>query len=167
MAYSQKIRGRVRSAYVYKRLSLETIARELGARRQTLLRWKLAARADGDDWDKAKAAASMAGDGAAAVAVKFLEDFVYLLESTMADVKAKEVDMKPQERVDALARLADAYTKATGAVQRSLPKVNELAIAMEVLQLLAKYIAERHPAQQRLFVEILEPFGHLLAKRYG
>jgi len=167
MAFSQKAHDRARRLYIYQRRTLDSIARELKTSRATVLRWKGKAATEGDDWDKAKAAASLAGDGAAAVAVKFLEDFVFLLEQTMSDIKAGQGEMTGQERVDALAKLADAYGKATLAVRRSMPQVSELAVAMEVLQLLEKHIAEHKPALRRAFSEVLEPFGQALARRYG
>jgi hypothetical protein len=167
MAISRKVRDRARRLYIYERRTPEQVAHELRTTRSTIMRWKKQAQADGDDWDKAKAAASLAGDGAAAVAVKFLEDFVFLLEATMAHVKAGRGEMTGQQRVDALAKLADAYGKATLAVRRSMPQVNELAVAMEVLQLQEQWLAEHKPALRRAFAEVLEPFGQALARRYG
>lgn len=167
MAYGAKVRQQARSLYVYKRLSPEQIASQLKCNKTTVQKWRESARAEGDDWASARAAASLAGDGAQAVALKFLEDFVYLLETTMDDIRKRGGGMKGQERVEALARLADAYNKATVSVQRTLPKVNELGVAMEVMQLLSRFIAEKHPKLQRPFVEVLEPFGQVIARRYG
>jgi len=167
MAHSEKTKARARTLYIYQRRTLDSIARELRADRATVLRWKRLAREAGDDWERAKAAASLAGEGAESVAVRFLEDFVLLLEQTMTELKAGHGKMTAQQRVDALAKLADSYGKATLAVQRSLPKISELAVAMEVLQTLERFIAERMPQHRRALSEVLEPFGHELARRYG
>ena len=67
----------------------------------------------------------------------------------------------------ALARLSDAYNKAMAAVKRTVPELAPLAVAMEVLQLQAKFVQGHFPQHARAFAEILEPFGEELAKHYG
>lgn len=167
MAYSLRTRETARAAYVYERRNLQEIARRMKIGPATLARFKLQARKAGDDWDKARLANSIAGDGAQAVAMRFMEDFMLLLNATTEDIKNKKTSMKPQERVDALARLADAYNKAMAAVKRTMPELSELAVAMEVLQQLAKFIQAKYPQHAGAFSEVLEPFGAELAKKYG
>lgn len=165
--YKRQARNAARQLFIYDRKSADMIARQLKVQRSTFMRWKAASKADGDDWDKARVANALAGEGAMAVAVQFLEDFLFLLQNTMEEVKRGEGQMTPMQRVDSLTRLADAYTKATLAVQRSMPKVNELTIATDVLQLLSRFIAEKHGRHAKAFAEVLEPFGEVLAKRFG
>jgi hypothetical protein len=166
MTYGVKVKTHVRAAYVFQRLNVPAVAKRFKVPEQTLKRWKAEARAEGDDWDKARAAHSLAGDGAEAVAIRFMDDFMRLLDSTMEDIKG-QVGMKPAEKVDALARLSDAYNKAMAGVRRSVPQVSELAIAMDVLQQLVKFVQTRYPAHAKALVEILDPFAAEVAKYYG
>jgi hypothetical protein len=167
MAYKAATIAQVRAHFVYDRWNLHQIARKMRISYSTLSRLKSVAKRNGDDWDKARVANTIAGEGAQAVAVKFMEDFMMLLNTTIDDVKRRETDLKPQERVDALARLADAYNKAMAAVKRTLPDLSELAVAMEVLQHLAKFVQSKYPQHAGAFSEILEPFGAELAKKFG
>jgi hypothetical protein len=75
--------------------------------------------------------------------------------------------LKPLERAEAMSRLADAYTKTIRAITKSAPELNRLAVASEVLQLLAKFVRDRFPAHAVAFMEVLEPFGEELVKVYG
>jgi uncharacterized protein YjcR len=167
MAWSDKTRTTARTQYVYDRRNLTEIGRRLKVNVTTITRWKRQAKEAGDDWDKARVANSVAGEGAQAVAVQFMEDFMLLLQATVEDVKNPKTKMEPQQRVDALARLADAYNKAMAAVKRTMPELSELAVSMEVLQALAKFVQAKYPQHAKAFSEILEPFGQELAKRYG
>lgn len=166
MAHSLETRTAVRSLYVFKRLNCKAIAKRLKLRDSTVARWKHEARDRGDDWDKARAAHQIAGDGAQAIAVRFMDDFMHLLQNTIDDIKA-DPKMKPQLKVEALSRLADAYNKAMAGVKRSMPELNELAVAMEVVQRLVKFVQGKYPQHARALVEILDPFASELAKHYG
>lgn len=166
MAYSARTRDAARRMFVFERRPREAIVKKLRINIATFHRWKAQALVAGDDWDKARAAASIAGDGAQEVAVRFMTDFMALLQATVDDVKAHP-DMAPQDKVEALARLADAYNKAMAGVKRSMPQLSELAVAIEVLQLLAKFVQAKFPQHAAALVEVLEPFGAEVAKVYG
>lgn len=64
-----------------------------------------------------------------------------------ASMEALQTDkeMKPADKVQLLASLADAYNKTIAASKRILPETSELATAMDVIQRLAAYVKERHP----------------------
>lgn len=166
MAHSLKTREAARRLYVFDRLSREQVCKRLRVNVATLARWKAQALAAGDDWDRAKLAASIAGEGAQEVAHRFMEEFFTLLQATVDDVKAT-TSMAPGEKVEALARLADAYNKAMAGVKRSMPSLSELAVAMEVLQELAKFVQGKYPQHAKALVDVLEPFAAEIAKKYG
>ena len=64
MAHPKSKRMALRSAYCYKALSLEEAAALVGISIGTARRWKVdAQKAEDDDWDKVKAASSLAGEG--------------------------------------------------------------------------------------------------------
>lgn len=59
------------------------------------------AKAEDDDWDKVKAASSLAGEGMEAVARQMLNDYV-LQHRTLMERIGKDEDMPPAEKVEAL-----------------------------------------------------------------
>lgn len=165
MAHKPQIRSAARAAYVHEAQPMEAVAARLAVSAGTLSRWKREALDSGDDWDRARAAARLAGQGAEAVATAVLEDFVLLFQSTLAEIKSGSIP--PLAKAEAISRLSDAYHKTTAAASRGNPKLSRLAIAMDVLQLLAEHIRQHRPQLAAAFAEMLEPFGADLAKAYG
>lgn len=166
MAHPKHTRDAVRRAYVYDRLSLEVSALKAGVAYATAARWKAVAAKGGDDWDKAQAAHLMAGGGIETVARQMLAGLVTQYRATMDTIDV-DADLKPAAKVQMLASLADAYNKTVSASKRILPETSELAVAMRVVQLLADFIGQRHPKHATAFVQILEPFGQVLADTFG
>lgn len=166
MAHPKQTRDAVRRAYVYDRLSLEVSALKAGVAYSTAARWKAQAAKAGDDWDKAQAALLMAGGGIETVARQMLAGLVTQYQATM-DAIGVDADLKPAAKVQMLASLADAYNKTVSASKRILPETSELAVAMKVVQMLADYIGHHHPKHATAFVQILEPFGQVLADTFG
>ena len=166
MAHAPEVRRKLRTLYLHDGMSLEQAAERLVLSPRTASRWKQEALAEGDDWDKARSASLLAGEGAEAVSRVVLEEFLRLFQTTMADIK-KEKKLKPLEKAEAMSRMADAYTKTTRAIQKSAPELNRLAVASEVIQQLARFIRDHHPKQAAAFMTVLEPFGAELVKTYG
>lgn len=162
MAHPPEVRSRLRAHYIHDGLSLEAAAGRLDLSPRTATRWKQEALAKGDDWDKARAASRLAGEGAEAVSQAVLEEFLSLFQSTLAAVKA-DPDMKAMAKAEAISRLSDAYTKTMKSVQRSAPGLNRLALAMEILANLGKFVQARFPQHAGALLEVLEPFGEELA----
>ena len=165
MAHAPETRSAARAAYIHEAQPLEAVAERLKVAVGTLSRWKRDALESGDDWDKARAAARLAGQGAEAVAAAVLEDFVLLFQSTLTEIKGGNIP--PLAKAEAISRLSDAYHKTTAAAAKGSPKLSRLAVAMDVLQLLADYIRSHRPQHAAAFAEILEPFGAELARAYG
>lgn len=163
--HPQERRDQVRAAYVYQRLPLDAAAKACGIGYETARRWKYAAKASGDDWDKARAAGRLAAGGLGEITAQLLEDFALLFQSTVEQLKAATVD--PLDRAEAISRLSDAYTKTMKAASTASPPLAELAVAMKVLEHLASFIREHHPQELPRFAAILEPFGARLAEVLG
>jgi transposase len=166
MAYSEETRRALRSAYVYKALSLEAAAEQLGIGFGTASRWRRDSKEAGDDWDQARTASMMAGQGAEAVSQLVLQEFMKLFQSTIEELKA-DVQGKPMAKAEALSRLSDAYNKAMSAAAKSNPKLNKLSVAMEVLHLLANFIRDDYPDLVVPFLSMLEPFGEKISEVFG
>lgn len=165
MAHSPEVKHKARALYVHDGLGLEQAAQKLKISPRTASRWKQEALDGGDDWDKARAASLLAGEGAEAVSRVVLEEFLKLFQTSLDEISREK--LKPMEKAEAMSRLADAYTKTIRAIQKSAPELNRLAVASEVLQLLAKFVRDRFPAHAAAFMEVLEPFGEELVKVYG
>lgn len=165
MAHPPETISAARAAYVYEALNQDAIADRFNVPRTTIARWKRSALANGDDWDRARAAARLSGQGAEAVITAVLEDFMLMFQSTLDDVK-KTGDIKPLERAEVISRLSDAFTKTVNAAAKGSPKLNKLSIAMEVLQLLVKYIQTERPDLVEQFSDVLGGFGEKLAGEF-
>ena len=159
--YAQEVRDAVRGAYVFQRQPLNVAARAGGVTEPTARRWKRAAAAAGDDWDRARAAGRIAAGGLGDLTARVIEDFALLFESTIADLKAA-TDLGPEVVAETLARLADSYTKVVKAAGAVDPKLGRLSIALQVLDELAKFIQAEFPDDLARFSAILEPFGQRL-----
>jgi len=166
VAHGEETRRSLRSAYVHQGFSLEAGAEKLGVSFGTAARWKRQAKADGDDWDKARAADRMSGEGKETVIQAVIEDYLLLHQATIEDIKQDKTST-PIKRAEALSRLADAFHKTMHAMGEASPELSRLAIANELLRHLSKFIVEKYPEHGPAFIEILEPFGVEIARIYG
>lgn len=168
MAYASHVRTKLSGLYIYQALTLDEAAKACGVSLRTALHWKKASAEQGDDWERRRLAARMAGESQERVSQAILEDYLLLHQFTIEKLK-QDTDPKVTalQRAEALSRLADAFTKTMNAVRKSSPSLNNLAVANEVLQRQAAFIKARFPQHAEVFLEILEPFGEELAKSYG
>lgn len=162
MAHSAEVKQKLRSAYVYKRLSLRAAADHAGVNYNTARLWKKKADEGGDNWDKARSASRIAEGGLGDVTVQVLEDFALLFQATIDELNQGKYD--GLKKAEAISRLSDAYTKTMKAASVGNPEIAKLSIAMEVIKTLAQFISERYPDDLARFAQILEPFGQHIAK---
>lgn len=165
MAHKHTLRSDLRRRFVVDRQSLAQAADAVKISYSTARSWKEAALTGGDDWDHARAAEEIGEGGVRALTRVVLDEFVPLFRSTIQDIKG--TSMSGVEKAEAISRLSDAYTKtvkASGAVDPALAK---LAWAMDVIKLLAQFVASEMPQYQAVVLEVLEPFGEKLAETYG
>lgn len=165
MASDMDKRRKARSDYVYRRMSQATIAMAIGISQATFGRWKKAAKENGDDWDIARSASLMAGEGIETVVSSVVEDFMIMAQSLLDDIKNGELAL--DQKVKHLVALADAMTKMTASAGKLAPKISELGVAQDVMQYLVEFVRENFPQHIAAILEIIEPFGEQLARRYG
>lgn len=151
--------------YVQNRCAIATISAAIDVPDGTLKRWKADAKAGGDDWDIARAAATIQGEGLEAMVSAVIEDFTIMFQVTMDQVKDSG-DIAPDAKVKLMASLSDSFNKMILAAGRTAPKLSELSIATDVLRRLAEFVIEEFPGHTGAFQEILEPFGVEIAKAY-
>lgn len=163
--HGPEARAAVRAAYVHQALLIGQAAAHGGVPEGTAIAWKRKAKKGGDDWDRARAASYMSGQGSDTVMMSVLQSILTLTQSTLADMEGAEID--PLDRVEAISRLVDAYHKTSAAISRGSPKLNKLAMAMEILEKLADFIRQHHPQHAPALLAVLEPFGAEVARSYA
>ena len=166
MGHAEDKKKLARRRYVFERQSMPTIALLISVSETTIRRWKKAAKDAGDDWDVARSAHMIAGQGLEAVVSAVVEDVVILTQSTIDAIKADE-QIGAESKVKLITSLADSMNKMVAAAGRAAPKVSELGVAQDVLKRLAGFIREHHPKHAEAFLEVLEPFGEHLIEVYS
>lgn len=166
MAHDAERRRDARRAFVHDRLAVPTIAITLGISEATLRRWKREARIGGDDWDTARAAATVSGAGLEQLVTQVVEEYVIAHQATLEALKSN-TEISPVEKAKVLAGLADAFNKTVSSAGRLSPKISELGVAMDVLKRLGDFITQRYPQHASALLEVIEPFGDTLAEAYG
>ena len=157
MAHDPAVRAKARLAYL-SGLSMEEAADKAGVSVNTVRRWRGAAEKGGDDWDRARAANRLAGQGRDGVVREILEAFLLAHQRAIEQVR-DDAGMDPVARTEALASLSTALSKTMAALTRATPTLTRLGVAMELLNRLARFVDERFPRHRSALVEILEPFG--------
>src|SRR5690606_35745657 len=127
---------------------------------------KKSAKTAGDDWDMARGANALAGDGLDRLVIDVVQDYVMVHQATLEDLKANP-DIAAADKAKILASLADAFNKTVNAAGRLSPKISELGVAQDVLHRLVHYVRSDFPQHAAAMLEVLEPFGETLAEAYG
>lgn len=172
MAADSDKKRQARSEYIYKRKTHAMIGLSVGVSANTISRWKRAAKAIGDDWDTARAAHMIAGEGLDAVITTVVEEFMIMAQSAIDELKAdalkEKVDQMPiDKRITMMTSLADAMTKMTASAGKLAPKVSELGVAQDVIRRLIEFVKEHAPEHAPVLLQIAEPFSEYLVEAYG
>ncbi len=165
MSSEQDKRRKARADFVYRRMTGATISMTLNISQATFGRWKKAAKEAGDDWDVARTASIIAGEGIETVVSTVIEDFMIMAQSVLSEIK--NGDLRLDQKVKSLVALADAMTKMTTSAGKLAPKISELGVAQDVMQYLVEFVRENFPQHVAAILEIIEPFGESLARRYA
>lgn len=165
MATDQEKRRKARADYIYRRMTMATISMTLNVSQATLGRWKKLAKQVGDDWDIARSASLIAGEGIETVVSSVVEDFMIMAQSLLDEIKNGELGL--EAKVKNLVALADAMTKVTASAGKLAPKISELGVAQDVMRHLMAFVRENFPQHAAAILEIIEPFGERLAGIYA
>lgn len=166
MAHAAEKRTQLRGLYVYQRQPMETACAAVGIPRATANRWKQEALAKGDDWDNARSASALSEGNVSTLAKQLIEDYLLQHQATMTQLR-EATDMGPRERAETLASMGDSFNKTMSSFKRLSPELNKQAIQLDVLQRLAAFAQTRFPKHVPAVLEMLEPFGEVLAKANG
>lgn len=166
MAYSNEVRARARNLFVHSRMTIPAISITIDVPGSTVSRWKSDAKNGGDDWDIARSAATMSGDGFTSLVSEAVEDFTIMFQATMDQIKDAR-DIAPGDKAKMMASLADSFNKMVNSAGKASPQLSKLGVATEVLKKLADFIRANFPHHGEAFIEILEPFGQSIAQDYA
>jgi hypothetical protein len=166
MAHDADKKREARRRYVFERQALPTIAITLDVSEASLRRWKRDAGARGDDWDIARSANTIAGEGLDRLITEVVQDYVTVHQATIDDLRS-DPNLTAGEKAKILAALADSFNKTVNAAGRVSPKISELGVAMDVLKRLADFTTRHYPTIAPGLLEVLEPFGAHLSEVYG
>ena len=170
MARPPEERMKLRTAYIGG-LPLEAAADKAGVPYATARNWFRAAREEGDDWDKFRAASLIVAGGGIEQAMgriiaAGLMRCEALLDSLDGGVNPDD-KVSPTDAIKAMATLGDTVAKLRAAGKSMMPEADKLAVAMDVLKRLDAFIRENYPQHAGSFGELLSPFGQELARAYG
>lgn len=167
MAHPPEKRMELRTAYIGG-LPLEAAADKVGVPYATARNWFRAAREEGDDWDKFRAASLIvAGGGIEQAMGRIIAASLMRCEALLELIGNAKHPMPPAEAVKAMATLGDTVAKLRAGGKSLMPEADKLGIAMDVLKRLSAFIQENHPQQAGAFAELLPVFGQELARAYG
>lgn len=157
----------LRTAYIGG-LPLEAAARKADVPKDTARNWFNAARKEGDDWDKFRAASLIvAGGGIEQAMGRIIAAGLMRCEALLEQLGNTEVPVAPAEAVKAMATLGDTVAKLNAAGKTMMPEADKLGVAMDVIKRLDAFLRENHPQQAGAFAELLPVFGQELARAYG
>ena len=156
MAHPPEKRLELRAAYVGG-LPLEAAADKVAVPYATARNWFNAARRDGVDWDKFRAAhLIVAGGGIEQAMGRVLA--AGLMRSEAQLERVDEIK-DPAAATDALASLADTISKLRAAAKSFMPEVSEQAVMIDTLKALAVWTGNAAPARGMVLAELLDGFA--------
>jgi hypothetical protein len=164
MAHSQDTRDRVRQLYI-EGLPLNGAAVSCSVSYDTARDWKTKSKTKGDDWDTARAAFRISGQGIDDLNQQLVEDFARQVITPTRELESSTIPAK--DKAQLLAQLADAYSKFAKAFARINPAFSGLSVALDTLKTLADHLRLKDPAALRALQPHLEEIGATLGKRYG
>ncbi len=156
MAHSPEQRMRLRTAYIGG-LPLDHAADKVGVPSGTARNWYRAAREQGDDWDKFRAASLIvAGGGIEQALGRIIAAGLMRCEALLEKTADAE---DPFEGVRAMATLGDTIAKLRAAAKSFMPDVSALDITVDTLKALATHAGQVAPARGIVLAELIESFA--------
>lgn len=165
MAHSNETRAAVRQMFIHGN-DLKGACDQYGVSYETGRNWKRVAKAEGDDWDVARAAYRLSTSDVGDLTAAIIEKFIVLFESTIKQID-EATDIDPMKKAEAIAKLADSYHKTVSAAKSSSKKLSALSVSLDVMKRLSQFIEQKYPQHKAVFAEILTPFGKELTRHYG
>lgn len=157
MAHPPEKRMELRAAYIGG-LPLEAAADKAGVPYATARNWFRAAREEGDDWDKFRAASLIvAGGGIEQAMGRIIAAGLMRCEALLERVADAE---DPFSGVQAMATLGDTVAKLKAAGKGMMPEADQLAIENGAIKALADLFIKLHPTSADLILSTVEAWAN-------
>lgn len=164
-AYAPETKDAIRNTYIASRKSLSEVALSFNVAVSTAMRWKLEAKKNADDWDRLREHFFLIGSGMETITRQMLAEYVLQHKQVLEELK-EDTSISTTAKVELLAKLSNSLSKTVDASRHALPKTDRLATALEVIRQLVRYTQHHYPQHAPHLLEVLEPFGHVLAYEY-
>ena len=158
--------AKAREYFVLHNMKLEDIGTQLGVAGSLVRRWKHNAKVNGDNWDMARDAHIIAGQGNDEIAQKALRNALINIDSIMEEVQ-ENPELTLEMKIKYIGICGDAAAKISAASSRIAPQISELAVALDVIKRLADYIRKHHRDQAEVFLASIEPFSKEILEAYS
>lgn len=156
MAHPPEKRLDLRNAYIGG-LPLEAAAGKAGVPYATARNWYRDAKAEGDDWDKFRAASLIvAGGGIEQAMGRIIAAGLMRCEALLDRIGVIE---DPAAAADAVASLGDTMSKLRVAAKSFMPEVSEQAVAIDTLKALSLWTGNAAPAKGMVLADLLDGFA--------
>ncbi|MFV2030606.1 DUF1804 family protein [Neisseria sp. S1] len=165
MAHPKETRDKLRQLYVSGGQTLETAAMMCQVPFATARNWKASEKAKGNDWDKMRAAHTLAGGDVEVVARAMIAGQILQYESVMKELEENH-DLNTMDKVKAISMLSDSYNKTMAAHKRLLPEVHEASVAIKTIDLLAQHIKQNYPNLIEDFLKVLDSFEPVIEQEF-
>lgn len=165
MAYDNATKAKVRASFI-KGMALDAAATTVGVPYNTARNWKRKAADEGDDWEVARRANQLSSGTVGDVMQQVMDSLAQQFAATLTALE-EQPNMVPMDKANILLKLSDAFVKTMAAAARGNPKLDRLAVAMEVVQLLAAFIAEEFPDLRKRFIDVAQAFGPEIVRHFG
>lgn len=160
MAHPPEKRQKLRTEYIGG-LPLEAAADKADVGYGTARNWFREAKANGDDWDKFRAASLIVSGGGIEQAMgRIIAAGLMRCEALLERISEIE---DPAEAADAVAALGDTISKLKNAAKSFMPDVSEQAVAIDTLKSLSIWAGNFVPAKGMVLAEVLD--GYASAKK--
>ncbi|WP_130472978.1 DUF1804 family protein [Candidatus Magnetaquicoccus inordinatus] len=159
-----------RTRYVLQGMSPEEIAAELPVSAATVRRWLAQAKANGDDWDKARSAALLSTGGVDAInhaMLQLLSSTILRAQALLTTAMESDNPAETIKLIEVIRGLSDAHIKTINTTQRGSPEINRVAMIQDFSLALDSFILREFPDDIRVFRRIIPDFGRELMRVYG
>ncbi|MFZ4537832.1 DUF1804 family protein [Propionivibrio sp.] len=162
MAHGPEYLAALKSGYLAG-LGLEIAAEKAGIPYATARNWYRKAKAEGQDWDKFRAANLNAGlivaGGTMEQAIGRVVAAVILeAEATVEHLHVTE-ELDPLVRTQAIASLTDSLNKAANIARKGMPEADKLATINETIKGVADLFIRLHPSDAGKMVAVIEAWA--------
>lgn len=165
-AYDPETKDAIRNEYITSRKTLAEVASLFNVAVSTVIRWKGEAKKYSDDWDALREHFFLVGSGMECITRQMFVEYVLQHKKVLEELR-EDTDISTTTKVEMLAKLSSSLSKTVEASRHALPKTDRLATALDVMRKLVQFTQHRYPQHASYILEILEPFGNVLATEYS